>query len=119
MSFVDSIKYCFNNYANFEGRASRSQFWWFTLFLVLVGWAVELVDFLIFRHNNIHVLYYVWFLVTIVPHLAVGARRLHDMGQSGWYQLLWLACCIGGIVPLVMYIMPAQPGPNQYGDVAV
>ena len=83
MSFVDSIKYCFNNYANFEGRASRSQFWWFTLFLVLVGWAVELVDFLIFRHNNIHVLYYVWFLVTIVPHLAVaGSTTLASLAGS-------------------------------------
>ena len=119
MTFSQSIQYCFNNYANFNGRASRSQFWWFTLFVVVVNIVLSILDRLIFRSSNFGVLSILWSLATIVPHLAVGCRRLHDTAKSGWLQLLILVCCIGYLPLIVFWAQPTQPGPNQYGDVTV
>ncbi|MDP2287327.1 MAG: DUF805 domain-containing protein [Actinomycetota bacterium] len=119
MSFGQSVQYCFNNYANFDGRASRSQFWWFTLFLILVSIPLSILDRLIFRDSNFGVLSAIWWLATVVPHLAVGSRRLHDTAKSGWLQLLILVCCIGYIPLIIFWAQPAVPGPNQYGETTV
>ena len=119
MTFGQSIQYCFSNYANFNGRASRPQFWWFTLFVFVVGLVLSILDRVIFGRSNIGVLSTIWWLATIVPHLAVGCRRLHDTAKSGWYQLLILICCIGYIPLIIFWAQPTTPGPNQYGDVTV
>lgn len=117
MTFGQSIQYCFGNYGKFDGRAGRSEFWWFILFTWLVSVALNIIDSAIFRDSNIHILGILWTLAVIVPQLAVGCRRLHDIGQSGWLQLLLLIPCVGFIVLIVLWAQPTRPAPNQYGAV--
>ena len=94
MTFAESIRTCFNKYADFNGTASRSEFWWFMLFIVLVGAALSLLS------TTLASLFY---LAVLLPDLAVGARRLHDTGKSGWWQLL-LIVPLGVIVLIVFWV---------------
>jgi uncharacterized membrane protein YhaH (DUF805 family) len=104
MNFTDSIQTCFTKYANFNGCATRPEFWWFTLFC----WAASIV--LGFFGGNAAST--VFSLVTLVPSIAVGARRLHDTDRSGWWQLLWFVPVVGWIV-LIVFL--AQEGKaNRY-----
>ena len=97
MTFFESIRVCLTKYADFNGRASRSEFWWFALFITLVSAA------LVYVHQN---LYYIFQIAALLPLLAAGARRLHDIGKSGWWQLFLLAP-VGGIVILgVLWALP-------------
>ena len=117
MSFMESIQTVFQKYAVFEGRARRSEYWWFILGYSVVssilsglgqafsGSAVGTI---------ISVISVIVALGCLVPNIAVTTRRLHDTGRSGWWQLLELTC-IGGIVILIWTIMDSQPGDNQYG----
>lgn len=104
MTFTESIQTCFTKYATFDGVASRPEFWWFTLFVWVANILVNFFggDFAGF----------VFSLATLVPSLAVGARRLHDTDRSGWLQLLWLVPVIGWII-LIIWL--AQEGKaNRY-----
>lgn len=98
MTFYESIRVCLTKYAEFNGRASRPEFWWFTLFVTLVAAALTYMDE---RLMNIFI------IAMLLPQLAVGARRLHDTGKSGWWQL-FLPLPIAGLV--ILGIMWAQPG---------
>ncbi|MFA7323890.1 MAG: DUF805 domain-containing protein [Candidatus Nanopelagicales bacterium] len=115
MTFSDSIKYCFNNYATFDGRAGRAQFWWFILFTWIVSAALGIVDSAIFRDSNFQLFSVLWGLAVLIPNLAVGCRRLHDTGKSGWLQLLLLIPCVGLIILIVFWATPTTPGANAYG----
>jgi uncharacterized membrane protein YhaH (DUF805 family) len=95
MTFAESIRTCFNKYVDFNGVASRSEFWWFILFLVIVSVVLNSVS------STIGGLFT---LATLLPQLAVGARRLHDTGRSGWWQLLLLIPLIGLIVLIVFWV---------------
>ena len=88
MSFTDSIKLCFTKYADFVGRAKRPEYWWFALFILAIGVVLEFVS---------SPISWAFSLATLLPFLAVGARRLHDMNKSGWMQLLWLIPVFGWI----------------------
>lgn len=97
MDFAQAIKSCLSQYATFTGRAPRSEFWWFVLFQLLVllvsGFISEIV-------------YAIAALALLLPILAVGARRLHDIGRSGWWQLLSLTG-IGGLVLIYWWVQPS------------
>ena len=97
VTFFESIRICFTKYAEFNGRASRSEFWWFMLFVTLVASALV---YLSQSLSNI-------FLIAILlPLLAAGSRRLHDCGKSGWLQL-YLLVPVGGIIMLgIWWAMP-------------
>ena len=90
MTFFESIRVCLSKYAEFNGRASRSEFWWFALFVTLVGSALAMVH---------EVLSSIFLIAILLPLLAAGARRLHDTGRSGWWQL-FLLVPVGGLVIL-------------------
>jgi uncharacterized membrane protein YhaH (DUF805 family) len=92
MTFQDSIKVCFSKYADFSGRAVRSEYWWFALFIVLVSLALSMFS------NTLSALFS---LATLLPSIAAAARRLHDTGRSGWWQLVALIPVIGLIVLIV------------------
>ncbi|HQR50311.1 MAG TPA: DUF805 domain-containing protein [Methylophilaceae bacterium] len=106
MNFGDAIKTCFSKYADFSGRAKRPEFWWFVLFLFLVSLVLGLVS------NTVSLLFS---LGTLIPSLAVGARRLHDTNRSGWWQLIGLIPVIGWIVLIVFCAQEGESGDNQYG----
>lgn len=92
MTFTEAVKTCFTKYADFKGRASRSEFWWWALFVLLGGIVISSISF------SLSAAFYVG---TLLPYVAVGCRRLHDTGRSGWYQLLGLIPVIGWILLLV------------------
>jgi transcriptional regulator with XRE-family HTH domain len=98
-SFVDTIRTCLGNYAEFDGRAGRAEYWWFFLFVLLTTSVGALLD---------EALGAVALLVLALPLVAVGARRLRDAGQSPWWQLLALAP-FGGVVPLIILTFPPVP----------
>lgn len=105
MNFTESIQICFKKYADFTGTASRPEFWWFFLFCVLASFVLNTI-------LGSFMLSTIFSLATLVPSLAVGARRLHETDRSGWLQLLWLIPVLGWIV---MIIFLAQEGKaNRY-----
>ena len=107
MDFKQSILRCVRDkYADFNGRASRPEFWWFALFCFLVGSAFQVL-----RLEMIGMLAN---LALLLPSLAVGARRLHDMGKSGWFQLVWLVPFIGWALMIYWLVQPSA-GPNAWG----
>ncbi|CAN7291346.1 DUF805 domain-containing protein [Acidovorax sp. LjRoot118] len=97
MDFAQAIKSCFSQYAGFTGRAPRSEFWWFALFQILVLLVTAFIS---------EIAYAIAALALLLPVLAVGARRLHDIGRSGWWQLLSLTG-IGGLVLLYWWVQPS------------
>lgn len=138
MSFGTAIKACFGKYATFSGRARRSEFWWFYLFLQLVNIPFSIAFFVayfaalepVFTAASLgiepdlgdvdwgplvgaYALLIAVNLVFTIPYLAVSARRLHDTGQTA--NWLWLHLVGLGIVPLIMCIFDTQPGANQWG----
>jgi len=98
-------------YADFSGRARRSEYWFFAL----AAFIVYVVAYGIGAAIGTMIPYYLVALALLVPGLAVGARRLHDTGKSGWLLLIGVIPLIGGIVLLVFFVQDSQPGDNQYG----
>lgn len=90
MTFYEAIRVCFIKYAEFNGRASRAEFWWFTLFVVLVSGALQYVSLSLSS---------IFLIAVLLPFLAVGARRLRDSGKSPWWLLILLAP-VGGLIAL-------------------
>ena len=108
MDFVTSIKTCLmEKYANFEGRASRPEFWWF----VLACFVINILGGAVFRGWIMSIVS----LALFVPSIAVGSRRLHDIGKSGWLQLLWIIPVIGWAILIYWAAQPGQPASNAYG----
>lgn len=100
-------------YATFDGRAGREEFWTYALFNFLIFFGFYLVA-LVSRVPILMVLYYLFTLAVLPATLAVGARRLHDTGKSGWYLLLELVP-FGAIVLIVFWAQASEFGPNAYG----
>jgi uncharacterized membrane protein YhaH (DUF805 family) len=98
-------------YANFSGRERRRDYWMFVLFYMIIYIALSLVDTLI----GSVLLSSLFSLVMLVPSLSFAARRLHDTGRSGWWQLLYLIPLIGLIVVIVFLAQDSHQGENQYG----
>lgn len=102
MDFGTALKKFFQNYANFEGRARRAEFWWPYL-AVMIGCCIPFLNILIG-------------LATMIPMIAAGVRRLHDLGKSGLYYLFVLIPVVGGIILLIWFAQEGQRGPNEYGE---
>ncbi len=111
MDFQTAVKTCLNKYVDFNGRARRSEFWYFVLFQVAVGIVASIGDALIFGG----ILYWVVVLALLLPALGVAVRRLHDTDRTGWWLLIGLIPLVGLIVLLVFYVQPGTAGDNQYG----
>jgi uncharacterized membrane protein YhaH (DUF805 family) len=105
VDIMTSVKTVLSKYADFNGRARRSEFWWWVL-------ATEILN-IVFR-LSVPALGLLLALAIIVPNIAVGCRRLHDTGKSGWWQLI--AFTIIGIIPLIVFFaQDSTPGDNKYG----
>lgn len=107
-------------YADFEGRARRKEFWMFTLFYTVFSMAAALLDGQMGTEYgdepfNGGFLSSAFSLALFIPSLAVSVRRLHDISKSGWYLLLWLLPIIGWIWLIVLYCQDSAHGENEYG----
>jgi len=123
MNFVNAVKTCFIKYGDVRGRASRAEFWYFTLFEILAGIFGDIIDAKIagesyWTYDELYgPSYGIIVLLITCPSVAVATRRLHDIGKSGWWQLLYLT--VVGIIPLIIWFSTAtQSKQNKFGDPA-
>jgi uncharacterized membrane protein YhaH (DUF805 family) len=101
MNFQESIKVCFTKYADFKGRGTRPEYWWFFLFIILVSLGISMFS---------SALSGLFSLATLLPSIAAATRRLHDTDRSGWWQLIVVVPLIGLIV-LIVFL--AQEGKTE------
>lgn len=127
VSFGDAIKRAFSNYCVFTGRASRSEYWWFYLFTLLVSWVIGIpggiMNFSAILNgdepsiNFFTILSYIWSLAVLLPSFGLLFRRLHDTGRSGW-NWCWVFLPVIGLIILIVYLcQESQPMDNKYGPV--
>lgn len=114
MDFSQAIIEGFKNYVKFSGRASRSEFWYWVLFIVIVSVALTILDMALFPAAGWSPLSTVWSILTIVPAISINARRLHDIDRSGWWLLLELTV-IGALLILFWACLKGTAGPNRFG----
>lgn len=116
VSFEDAVRSALQqNYCNFSGRASRSEFWWYVLFTFLVSVVIGWIGFVSRDLGN--VINTLVGLALLLPGLGLSVRRLHDTGRSGWWILINLIPVVGNIIYLVWMCQDSQMTPNQYGSV--
>ena len=107
MKFSTAVSTCLSKYATFSGRATRSEFWWFYLFTLLLSWFAQMAVGVSIAG--------VVSLVLFLPLLAATVRRLHDIGRTGWWILIAFTL-IGIIVLIVWYASDSEKAANQYGE---
>jgi uncharacterized membrane protein YhaH (DUF805 family) len=118
MNFGQAFGAYWKNYAKFDGRARRSEYWYAALAMGLIGVIVVMFS-LSFDSNgypSYGPLYWVWLLATFIPNLSLVSRRLHDMGKSFGYYFIALIPIVGAILLLVALATDSQPETNKYGD---
>lgn len=106
-------------YADFEGRARRTEYWMFILFYIIFAIVAMIIDGLLgfsMAEGGFSPIQALYSLAMIVPAIAVSVRSLHDVGKSGWMLLVGLIPFIGYIWLLVLYVTDSNPGTNQYGS---
>ena len=125
MNMMEAVKSVYSNYAKFSGRARRAEYWWFYLFYLIVYLVLGVVDSLLFgttttgdgsfsASTDTPILSGIFALGSLIPNLAVGVRRLHDINRSGWLALLFV---VGDILMfLVLCFLPGTKGPNRFGS---
>ena len=99
------------NYVNFEGRASRPEYWWFTLAYAIVNIILSLIP----RAGTI--LSGILGLAVLIPSIGVAVRRLYDINKSGWWLLIALIPIVGYIIVILWLVKPSDNGENQYGEI--
>jgi uncharacterized membrane protein YhaH (DUF805 family) len=118
VSFPQAVNLGFKNYFKFNGRATRAESWWWVLFTVLAGIVLAVVDTFtgtMGMFGDSGLLGGLFELATLIPSVALGARRLHDINRTGWWLLLWFVVVVGWIVLIVWAIKQGDKGPNKYG----
>ncbi|MCE5360789.1 MAG: DUF805 domain-containing protein [Acidithiobacillus sp.] len=119
----------FRNYAQFNGRTHRAEFWWYVLATVIISFILAFIGgFLVgfsatLSHGDMgstwnYIFYapFVLFMIAlIIPNLAIEVRRLHDINLSGWWILLTLVPYIGSIVILILMLLPSKPEGERFG----
>ena len=102
---------CMKQYVDFSGRARRKEYWMFALMNAIIAAALIIID----AGRGDEVLQSVYSLVVFLPSLAVGVRRMHDIGKSGWWLLIGLIPLIGSIWLIVLACQDSEPGVNRWG----
>lgn len=105
LSFRQAVSECFHKYATFSGRARRSEFWWWTLFMAIISVLLRILP----------IVGVILWIITLLPSLAVFWRRMHDIGKNGWWILLSLLPVVGGIILLVWECRDSEREENKYG----
>lgn len=127
---LDWFMKCLRNYANFDGRARRKEYWFFILGYTILYFCGALLDYALFHDWTDEVEYYLtqdessyemYIMITVwvallIPSIAVGSRRLHDTGKTGWLQLVMLIPILGHIAIFILCALDGDPDENQYGE---
>ena len=128
MNFSTAVRSCLQKYVTFSGRASRPEYWWFVLFLILGQLVANILDTMMFGSGRVMhgpgyaewvshggPLSAIFSLAMLLPGLAVAVRRMHDLGKSGWWLLIAFVPFVGWLVLLYFLVQPSQPMTNQFG----
>ena len=118
MGMMDAVKKCFENYANFNGRARRSEYWYFYLFNMLISLGLYLLSSLAgegFISSALGTISSLYGLAVLIPGLAVCWRRLHDIGKSGANWFFIFIPIVGAILLIVWFATEGNHGDNAYG----
>lgn len=119
MGFGQAIQSGLNNIFNPSGRASISQFWWYALFLYVIGgvlgWFGGMIEGRGIEQVWLGIIFQIFSLICTVSLICASIRRLHDTGKSGWNVLWYILPIIGWIIEIVLLCRASQPGDNQYG----
>ncbi len=110
MNLEQAVRTVLSKYADFTGRARRSEFWFWELAVIIASIIGAILDAII----GVQLFQIVIALGTLIPGLAVGARRLHDIDKSGWWQLIGIIPIVGWIILIVWWATGSKPD-NQYG----
>ncbi|MBN1989515.1 MAG: DUF805 domain-containing protein [Bacteroidales bacterium] len=103
-------------YADFSGRARRKEYWMFVLFNIIFAFAAIILDNVLgIAYSGYGPIYGLYMLAMLIPSIAVGVRRLHDISKSGWMILVGLIPLVGAIWLLILFVMDSKPGANEYG----
>ena len=126
MDFMTAVKTCYSKYATFSGRAARSEFWWFVLFIMGMNFILTFVDSFLFgtvttmpggfeAQTSMPVFSGLFLLASFLPNISVIVRRLHDTDRSGWWYWIVLVPVIGIILLIVWLATRGTPGENRFG----
>lgn len=126
MDFQTAVKTCFSKYVTFSGRAARSEFWWFVLFVWVVQLVLTVVDSTVFgtvttteggfeASTNMPILSGLFALATFLPTISVVVRRLHDKDRTGWWYWIALVPLVGMLLLLFWFVTEGTRGANTYG----
>lgn len=120
MQIKEAVTTCFQKYATIEGRAVRSEYWFWVLFVVICSVILKVVDRTIFGVDPVTqtsggVFGLIFSLGTLVPYVCVGVRRMHDVDKSGWWLLINFIPIVGWIIFIVWAATQGTPGPNRFG----
>lgn len=116
VSFKEAVERALKeNYYNFSGRASRSEFWWFYLFNIILSAVIGIV--FCWSENAMNIATGLVNLALLLPSLGLAVRRLHDIDKSGWWIFISLIPIIGWILLIIWYCKDSQMETNEYGPV--
>ena len=116
VGMIEAFSRAFSNYATFSGRSSRAEYWWFVLVGLIISIVLVIIDYAAFGpYAQFQPFSTLWSLAVLLPNLAVGARRLHDINKSGWWLLISLVPLIGLILLLVWFCQKGDAAPNNFG----
>ncbi|MGU7769469.1 DUF805 domain-containing protein [Burkholderia sp. MR1-5-21] len=119
MNFPEAIRSVFNQYAKFDGRARRAEYWYFALLTFIVSLGCQVIAVVAREASTVALLLSIVALLVslalILPSLAVTVRRLHDIGRSGWFLLIAFIPIVGGIILFIWMCSRGNQGPNRFG----
>ena len=112
MPFPEAIKSCLRKYVGFRGRATRAEYWWWVLGITVVSTILSIIEGIIFGFggDSLERPSSLFQLAVLLPGLAVTARRLHDIGRTGWWQLVWIVAGILATIPLIIGLVASLGG---------
>ena len=122
MTFTEAVSTVLNKYATFDGRAARSEYWWWVLFIILVQVVTNILDAMIFApilglvSGSAQPLSLLVSLALLIPGLAVSFRRMHDIDKSAWWLLVAFIPIVGILVLIYFFIQKGTSGSNQFGS---
>lgn len=118
VSFSQAVRMAFDSYCRFQGRSSRSEYWWWVLFVAILSFCIGIIESILgFSMTAVQTTSGILSLVLLLPGLGLSVRRLHDINKSGWWILLGLIPVVGAIVIIIWFAQNSQMQDNQYGPV--
>ena len=110
---------CWKQYADFSGRARRKEYWIFSLKNYIIIFFLYILQIVMIESTLwliFPIIFFLYAVAVFLPGLAVNIRRLHDIGKSGWWYLIYLIPIIGAIWLTVLMCLDSEPGENQWGE---